>query len=203
MKKLIFVGTMALVSMVTFAQKGSGSRVFKPFKADIGIGFAIPGGSGSKGGVLFSVEPKYAVLPNLSVGLRFEGAAMINGTNLDNSSDNADFKVQATSSYLVTGDYYFTNNDFKPFAGVGAGLFKTGGIQVTNGATNENTGSATKFGGMVRGGVEYKHIRFGLEYNIIGKTTVAPTTSTSNDGFDIKNSYLGVKFSFVIGGGRL
>jgi len=203
MKKITFVSALLLGSLVTFAQKGNNSRVFKPFKADIGIGFAIPGGSGSKGGILFAVEPKYAVLPTLSVGLRLEGALMINGTNLDNSSSNAEFKVQATSSYLATGDYYFTNDDFRPFVGVGVGLFRTGGIQVTDGAANENTGSATKFGGMVRGGIEYKHIRFGLEYNIVGKTTVAPTSPTSNNGFDIKNSYVGIKFGFTVGGGRL
>ena len=32
----------------------------KPFKIDVSFGYAIPGGSGAKGGVLFAVEPKYA-----------------------------------------------------------------------------------------------------------------------------------------------
>jgi outer membrane protein X len=40
------------------------------------VGYAIPAGTGAKGGVLFAVEPKYAVIPNLSLGVRFEGAVM-------------------------------------------------------------------------------------------------------------------------------
>lgn len=204
MKKVIFVSAILIMalSVKTFAQKSKEEGgEFKPFKVDVSLGYAIPsGGTGSKGGVLFAVEPKYAVIPNLSVGLRIEGAVVVSGIDAaGNVSNNASAK--AAASYLATGDYYFNNNDFRPFAGAGAGIFTTAGV--TTNTTNTNVASASKFGGMIRAGFEYKHARFGLEYNIVPKTTVAddPTTP-ANDGYSIQNSYIGIKFGVCIGGGR-
>jgi len=203
MKKMIVVFTLMLSSMMMFAQKSSNGRKFKAFRGDLAIGYAIPGGSGSKGGLLFAAEPKYSLLPNVAVGARIEGALMINGTNLEAGSE--DFKVQTTSSFIATGDFYFINDDFRPFIGGGAGIYSTGGAQVSNGNDPVSTGSATKFGGMIRGGFEYKHFRFGFEYNLIGNTdletrNINTVIITKNE---VKNSYIGIKFGFTFGGGRL
>ncbi|MBS1602761.1 MAG: hypothetical protein JST42_08845, partial [Bacteroidetes bacterium] len=71
MKNLLMAGTALLLSMsAVHAQTG----IFKPFKVDVSFGYAMPAGSGAKGGVLFAVEPKYAVLDQLAVGLRMEAA---------------------------------------------------------------------------------------------------------------------------------
>ncbi|MDB5280732.1 MAG: hypothetical protein JWR61_5687 [Ferruginibacter sp.] len=203
MKKVLFVlaiSTFALGAK-TFAQE-EGS--FKPFKVDLSVGYAIPaGGTGSKGGALFAIEPKYAVMPQLSLGLRLEIAATVSGTNLTNVDANTTASVKAAASYLATGDFYFNNNDFRPFLGAGAGLYQTAGAEVTQTTTDVTVASSTKFGGMVRGGFEYKHFRLGLEYNFIGKTIVPPTSGTSNNGYEIKNGYAGIKMGFCIGGGRL
>lgn len=200
MRKTVFataIFVMAL-STQTFAQDQAGE--FKPFKVDVSLGYAIPsGGTGAKGGVLFAIEPKYAIMQQLSVGLRIEVAATISGVDASgNVSNNASAK--ASGSYLATGDYYFSNNDFRPFLGVGVGIFTTAGVDLNS--SNGNVGQSSKFGGMIRGGMEYRHLRFGLEYNLVGKTTVPPSSSTSNDGYDIKNSYIGIKIGICIGGGR-
>lgn len=205
MKKLtllLSVFTMAICTQ-SFAQseKESGKGEFKKFKVDVSFGYAIPagGGGGSKGGALFAIEPKYAVMQNLSVGLRMEAAVMVSGISSGTINNNSSAK--AAGSYLVTGDYYFSDNNTRPFVGAGAGIFTTAGVSLA--ANNPNVGTGSKFGGMLRGGMEYKHLRIGLEYNLVSKTTVpASPAPFAAPAYDIKNSYIGLKLGVLIGGGR-
>lgn len=174
----------------------------KPFKVDVSLGYAIPGGTGSKGGVLFAVEPKYAVMSSLSLGLRMEGAVVARFSGYDENGNPMDASVKASGSYLVTGDYYFTDNySFRPFAGGGAGIFSIATAEV-----NSNSGEVsggTKFGGMIRAGFELSHFRLGLEYNIIPKTTFTGYDENGNitSGLTSKNGYIGIKVGVCIGGG--
>src|SRR6266498_2441038 len=105
MKKIYLFLSLAIVSLSAIAQSD-----LKPFKVDVSVGYAIPGGSGSKGGVLFVVEPKYAVMPALSIGLRMEGAVVARFSGYDVDGYANDISVKASGSYLATGDYYFTDN---------------------------------------------------------------------------------------------
>jgi opacity protein-like surface antigen len=201
MKKVLFVSAMFLLAFST-KSIAQDEGEFKPFKVDVSGGYAIPmGGKGGKGGVLFVVEPKYAVLPQLSVGLRLEAAVTVAGVDLNTGNYNNTASAKAAASYLATGDYYFTINDLRPFAGAGIGLFQTAGVSISS--SNENVGTGSKFGGMIRAGAEYKHFRFGLEYNFIPKTSVNASSATANDGYTIQNAYVGIKIGFCIGGGRL
>jgi hypothetical protein len=55
MKKFCLVLTLGtILSLSAIAQDASD---LKPFKCDVSFGYAIPGGSGSKGGILCVVEP--------------------------------------------------------------------------------------------------------------------------------------------------
>jgi len=201
MKRVLFVG-LALVAISTAnAQKSEGS--YKPFKVDVAFGYAIPQGSGAKGGVLFAIEPKYAVQPQLSVGLRLEGAVMAHGW-VSNDGESLSAKVATSSSYLLTGDYYFSNNTFRPFAGAGLGLYKLASASFDDASsTDVSFASATKFGGMIRAGFEVGHFRLGLEYNLVGKTTEKFDDGTSNPpSVSSKNGYLGIKLGFFFGGGK-
>ena len=186
MKKLITFAFAILIFQLANAQETkTDSRVFKKFKVDVSLGYASPqesGGTGTKAGVLFVIEPKYAVMDELSVGLRMEGAAMAN-VSKDGESGNA----KANYSYLATGDYYFSNNKFRPFVGAGAGIFTFASVDLADDDTNfDNLPTASKFGFMARAGFEYGHLRLGVEYNIVAD----------------KMGYLGVKLGAVIGGGR-
>ena len=174
---------------------------FKPFKVDVSLGYAIPGGTGSKGGVLFVVEPKYAVIPSVSVGLRMEAAIMARGRT-DANGTNVEADVKAAGSYLVTGDYYFTSSTVRPFAGAGLGIYSLAAATTENNGASVSGGS--KFGEMIRAGVELSHFRVGVEYNIVPKTTMeyvnvngVKTTSS------MKNGYIGIKVGFCIGGGKI
>ena len=209
MKKILIVGISLLSISLVKAQSSASSSsttesIFKPFKVDVAFGGAIPSGSGAKGGVLFAIEPKYAVMDQLAVGLRMEAALTARGfVSSDGESAQAD--VKASSSYLATGDYYFSNNTFRPFAGVGAGIFRLAAAKFDNGegGSDELFASSSKFGGMVRAGFELSHFRLGIEYNLISSTKI-----TGDDGaggtytVSAKNSYMGLKAGFFFGGGR-
>jgi outer membrane protein X len=196
MKKVLFSVLLLSGIMVVNAQSA-----YKPFKVDLSAGYAIPGGKGAKGGILFAAEPKYAVIPNLSVGLRFEVAVMARGT-ADDQGNISEVDVKAAGSYLATGDYYFTENTARPFLGAGVGIFS-----LASASADQNTasgGAGSKFGGMVRGGVEISHFRLGLEYNIVPSTNVTIVDGGGNTTTGkAKNSYIGIKIGAVIGGGRV
>ncbi len=199
MKKITF--SILLLSSVVFA-KAQTESPFKPFKVDVSLGYAIPGGTGAKGGVLFVVEPKYEVIPNLSVGLRMEAAVMARGT-VDANGNAADVSVKAAGSYLLTGDYYFTQNTVRPFAGAGLGIYSLAAASVNNNGASSSVSAAHKFGEMVRAGVELSHFRVGLEYNIVPSTKVdAISSSGTKTTYTSKNGYMGIKVGFCIGGGK-
>ncbi len=192
MKKIILVVAIFFVAIAVNAQTEN-ERIFKPFKVDVSVGYALPlGGSAStKAGVLFVVEPKYAVAEQFAVGLRLEVAAMARGTVIGGTEFEG--QVQGNASYLATGDYYFSNNKFRPFVGAGAGLYKIGsaGFNSADSIIQTEVPTANKFGFMFRGGFEVGHLRLGIEYNAIGKSK-----------FSENNSYIGFKLGICIGGGR-
>ena len=201
MKKVLFTGLALIGILAANAQSSEGS--YKPFKCDVAFGYAIPQGSGAKGGVLFAIEPKYAVMDQLSVGLRLEGAVTAHGW-VSSDGESASAKVATSSSYLATGDYYFSNNTFRPFAGAGLGLYRLASASFDGAVSSDVAfGAATKFGGMIRAGFEVYHFRLGLEYNLVGKTTETIQDGSSNPPtVSSKNAYMGIKFGFFFGGGK-
>jgi len=198
-----FLAIFILSATISLSTKGQDVVHLKPFKVDLSVGYAIPGGEGVKGGIIFAFEPKYSVIPNLAVGLRMEGAIIAKFSGYDDEGNVMNTKVKAAGSYLATGDYYFTNNyALRPFAGAGAGIFSIAGIEVNS--NSENISGGSKFGGMVRGGIEAGHFRLGLEYNIVPKTTFEGYDSNGNyvTGLTSSNNYIGIKIGACIGGGR-
>lgn len=200
MKRTLIVA-FALFSMTTLVK----AQTFSPFKVDLAAGAAIPSGAGSKGGVLFAVEPKYAVMDQISVGLRLEAAITARGAVASDGS-SASGKVAASSSYVATGDYYFSNKSFRPFAGIGAGIYSLASADFdanNQGGAVSGIASATKFGGLIRAGFELGHFRLGVEYNLIGSSKEDIVYNGQSLGtITTKNSYLGIKAGFFIGGGR-
>jgi hypothetical protein len=198
MKKI----SVLIVVAAMLAGSAIGQTNLKPFKVDLSLGYAIPGGDGAKGGVIFVIEPKYAVLPPLSLGLRMEAALIARFGGFDSEGNPNNVDVKGSGSYLATGDYYFVNNyALRPFAGIGLGVYRIAGVEVNS--TTEGTSTASKFGQMIRAGVELSHFRMAVEYNIVPSTTFSgwdmngnPATLTS------KNSYIGIKAGVCIGGGR-
>lgn len=185
MKQLLMMLFGLLIMQAATAQDGS-SRIFKKFKVDISLGYAAPAesmGSGKKGGALFAIEPKYNVLDQIAVGFRMEGAAMI---RVDEEGESG--KAKVNYSFVPTGDYYFSNNNFRPFVGVGAGIYTFASIDISEDDEfdPDNIAGTSKFGFMARTGFEFGHLRLGAEYNFLAD----------------KAGYFGIKIGAVIGGGR-
>lgn len=184
MKKLLIAVFSIGIALHSHAQE----TTFKPFKVDLALGYAIPSGSGAKGGIIIAMEPKYALNDNIAVGLRLEGALMVRAS-IDASGEAVEGEAKYNGSYLLTGDYYFTTTTFRPFAGIGAGLYRIAAASFDE-EDAEDIQRTSKFGFAPRVGFEVGHFRTALEYNIAGKSGT------------INNNYLGIKMGFFIGGGR-
>lgn len=193
MKKAL---TMAL-GLLAF---GAAAQDFKPVKVNASIGYAKPLGAGAGGGVLVSIEPKYGLNDQIDVGLRIEGALM--GRVVEVAGLATDTEIKFAGSYVLTGTYMLTTTDFRPYVGVGAGLFSTGGLSFSESSSNVGGEAARKLGAMGRAGFKYGHLNFGVEYNYVPSTkyTINFVNGTAAAA-KANNSYLGVKLGFDIGGG--
>jgi len=197
----LFIMKRVLIVLFTLAAFSATAQEYKPFKVNLSLGFAKPLSSGVSGGVLFAIEPKYGISDNIDLGLRLESALVARA--VVSSGNTVSGEIGAFGSYLLTGNYLFGTGGVRPFLGLGAGLYSiaSGGVvTVVDGQSPEDVTlvGATKFGGMIRGGIKAGHFVLGVEYNAV------PTTSNrlTNTTIESKNAYLGVKVGFDIGGGR-
>ena len=183
MKKQLLLIAMVLVSTLTYAQE------YKKWKVGFGIGYTMPKGGG---GILVDLEPAYRVNDQISVGLRMESAAMareINGTT---------GSISANGSYTINGQYYFSNAKFRPYAGLGVGVFSLASVSVGNSGASAEAGSQVGF--YPRVGFDLGHFNLNLDYNIIGNSE--GVVVGVGDAPEIKNSYLGIRLGFFVGGGK-
>lgn len=186
MKKITILAC-ALFALMTPALVKAQSETYKLFKVDVGAGY----GFGKAKGVLFYAEPKFNLHDNFAAGLRFEGAIL---GNISTNDTYGSVDLSAIGSYVLTGDYYLGTNTFRPFGGLGVGLFNMGSVTVDTQDSEANTTDyniGTKFGVVPRIGFEVGHFRMGLEYNLI---TSQPS--------DFNRNYFSLKAGVVIGGGK-
>ena len=192
---------IALFALVTFS---ASAQEFKPFKVNLSLGFAKPLGGTASGGFLFAVEPKYGLSDNFDVGVRLESALVARSVERNGNTTTGD--IAGLSSALLTGNYTIGEGGFRPFVGAGVGIFSVssgGTVTIMDGQTPQDLTftSQTKFGAMVRAGFKTGHFVLGVEYNAVPVSTVS-TIQASSITLDSKNSYLGIKLGFDIGGGR-
>jgi len=191
------------------------AQSFKPIRVGLGIGYASPAGEGTKAGILIYLEPSYRLSDAIAVGLKAEGAIMARAAVVTQNGQTTTAKgsVSAAGSYTLNGQYYFMNGGFRPFAGLGFGIYSLGSISGTassDGSSSSSSGevstSTAKFGFYPRLGFDAGHFTMNLEYNIIGKSTnsyqVNSNGTITNATSESKNNYLGVRLGFFIGGGR-
>ena len=192
-----------LASLFMLVALSATAQEYKPFKVNLSVGYAKPLSGGVSGGVLFAVEPKYGVSDHVDIGLRLESAIVARGIQINGNTTTGD--VGAFSSALLTGNYLFGTGNIRPFLGAGIGVYSIGAggtVVINNNGQSPQTVdlvSATRFGGMIRGGIKAGHFVAAVEYN------AAPTTSSTTGTTRIthENAYLGVKVGFDIGGGRV
>jgi len=179
MKKLVLLSLLAVIC--SFAQ----AQDYRAFKFDIGLGYAIPSdGSGTQGGVTFTLQPHYRLSDEFALGLRIEAAAI---GYKDNTTGN--INVSALASTCISGEYYLLNGGFRPFIGAGLGLFDQ---ESFSGNTGDNSGGTQvsartiNFGGYPVIGFEVGHFRMSAEYDFTGNG----------------NNYAAFKIGTFFGGGK-
>lgn len=197
------ISTVLMLVAITAAS--AVAQEFKPFRVGIGLGYASPSGDGAKAGALFYLEPGYRVSDQLLVNLRLEWAAMARG--IEGADESADFDVSAAGSYTVNGQYYLSNNTFRPFVGLGLGIYSVAAASASVDGQNLSVGAdASKFGFYPRIGFDAGHFQFSLDYNIIPAIKESYSVSfggqTITSEYEQKTSYLGIRIGAFIGGGK-
>jgi hypothetical protein len=198
MKNILLISFLMIVSLAGYSQDDS-MREFKSFKVGLGIGYAVPGkGDGAGGGALLYLEPAYRACDEVSIGLRLESAIIVRGVQGVNNNDVAG-DASSNMSYTLNGQYYFNNNNVRPFIGAGAGLFSLAAVRFNTASNNDpdanDVGAQTSFGFYPRIGIDAGHFNLTLDYNII-------PPSAGPGGGEVKNNYLGIRAGFSLGGGR-
>jgi len=164
MKRLLMlvIGCCFLVNMNVNAQVE-----YKPFRVDLGFGvcFTLPettsyGRVLNTLGIMLYLEPKYAIIPQLSVGFKSEANVIWRNFYFKNY-----MVMQGINSYQITADYHLMQKTLRPFVGVGLGIYR---IEVEpKKIIVEN--SKDNFGVMFRTGFDIIHFRLMLAYNLAGK----------------------------------
>src|SRR5688572_5928427 len=85
------------------------AQELKKFRVGVGLGYAMPGGSGSGGGIALTLEPGYRVNDQILANFRMESALIVRGT-VDETS--ASFDIAGIGSYTVNGQYYLMTGSF-------------------------------------------------------------------------------------------
>lgn len=184
--KILLVVSFFVLSITGFSQ----SILYKPFEVDLGIVVAFPTNDDLKIGFGGYIEPKYNIHDNIALGAKLEFVAIASRVLAEIDGDMVDVSVSGVTSLVATGDYYFTTDIFRPFVGIGGGLFILGDINYENDQlTSDHIGN--RFGFVPRAGIVAGHFRLALEYNII------PGLEDLK-----KRDYVGVKLGFEIGGGK-
>ncbi len=136
---------------------------YRSFEWDIlRIGYTVPNSEFYQGGIAVGTEVRYNATDRISVGLRGELAFYTS------SFDSDVIDIGAASSTLLTGDYYLkSSGGFRPFGGVGIGLF-TGASATVSDIDNlrpEDFSAGRSLGFTPRLGMELGHFRISVEYN--------------------------------------
>jgi hypothetical protein len=191
-KKMLMLVVILITATLTLK-----AQEYKKFRVGLGVGYAMGSGKGAKGGILIDyLEPGYRIQDNILVNLRLNAAAIIRGTA---TQTNYKLDVAGIGSYSLNGQYYFMDGGFRPYAGLGLGVFSLAAVSVSGDASgNSSTGDVTaaeaKFGFYPRVGFDAGHFTFNIDYNVI------PNTKGTN-GTEFKNSYIGFRIGGFFGGG--
>jgi hypothetical protein len=185
--------------LLVLAQEAS-SQSLKKFRVGIGMGYLT---TDPESGIGFNYDVGYRIKDNVLVGFKAESAFVSENTIV---------------SKTIFYQYYFNStNTFRPFAGLGAGIYTPTGKSMGGGCTPgpgfselHSTNIQTQFGVAPRVGFDHRHFTVTVEWNLAGKSRA--TRSNNLDPTDeyyvapytdyFRNTYLSWRIGFFFGGGR-
>jgi len=158
-------------------------------------------------GTFLRVEPKLRTSKNTIIGMRIGVSGnyhIIRDYDTQFYVDNLDLDGNAGNdliSFVPTFDYYFIQNNMRPYIGIGVGhYFLCTNTLVSRGAIgNEEVKVSVnnQIGAIFRGGFDVGKLIVGLEYNFIPKTDVV--TQNGEKIGTIHNSSIGLSIGFTFG----
>lgn len=160
MKKLLSFLAFLFLPAFLIAQDLKGS-----FKIDIDGGYVKPTeGYGVNPGAILTLEPHVYISDYFTAGLRLEGAL------IGYRPEYEDEYFSYFGSTTLTGEYYFSKREYKPFIGFGGGLYARHFIleDYSGESLYASDYGRIKLGFFGRAGVELNHIRLSVSYNVIG-----------------------------------
>jgi outer membrane protein X len=182
MKRLApFLALLALALAASPARAQAPS--YQPIRVDLTFFGAYASADATSWGGGVTLEPKYNLTDNLSLGFRFDAAAFIT-QDISVSSGTGETSVsqgaRAVTTFLAKADYYLTTTPVRPFVGIGLGLYRigAGSQEVSSGATTQVLQTASSFRGFgfcPQLGVNFGGFRLAATYHVVtgGEMVVA------------------------------
>jgi outer membrane protein X len=180
-KSLSILILLIALSATTKAQYGS----FRSARVDVGVSYSYPGGDDLDAGFGFYVNPKFHMNDNLLLGAKYELTTL-------KAADEDVLDVPSLNCYAFTIDYYVTNDNLRPFAGVDIGIYELGTISTTVLNQSTDIDLESKFGIAPKIGLSFGHLDICFQYNLI---------LDQDEYFDDFN-YCSIKLGFHLGGGE-
>jgi len=191
MKKIgLLIGALIICNLVS-AQLA--------FVFDLGLVYPQPaGGPFHVAAAGLYLEPKVVVDEQIGIGLKLEMDAASNVSAVaDNGSTSTTNSQMAAVTIMGTGDYYFSTNKVRPFAGGGLGYMAYARNYQVAGASLQD--AAKGVGGMIRGGIVLGTFRLAVEHNFMLARGQSATVIQGENS--VKARFWGLKLGWEIGGG--
>lgn len=198
MKKITLALFLLFIVQVSFAQQKGRFR----FSTDLGVAIPKDGGIGA----LLNLEPQFLLRDNLAFGMRFGVAGLAKDVTYFNMQKKYQGEVGANVSVAGTITHFFNTgkSSIAPYLGAGFGYFALSAVEI-----DESYNAPTEIGNleadfawapMIRGGVELRKFRMGVEYNFVPNRNLQ-NLSGAFIGESI-NHYAGFTLGYTIGGGK-
>lgn len=182
----------AFIVLLLAVPLASNAQIF--FKMDGGLGGAFTFGDIKSYGIMASVEPKVFILPSLSAGLRIEGDALFGGSISADTESDIEMGVSSRAAILLKGEYYFTDNNTRPFVGFGLGTYTI--ANTSGGTSGASIAAGNHFGVAPELGVTFGNFRLSAIYHILTGSNLVEMSAGSPA--EISMNYLVVQLGFKI-----
>lgn len=170
--QLAIWATILLAPLVVMSQELDGeTRIFKPFKVDVGINLTFPASNNLTVGGGFFVEPRYSLNDHIQMGIHLGSNIIGEGKFLFQNTE-ARTKAKAIGNVSLTGEYQFGSENVRPFVGMTAGMYRQSEFEVldrNNGKIITNQETEVNFGIAPRVGIVAGKFRMNATYHFPGK----------------------------------
>ncbi len=170
-KKFLFLPFLILLVSYGVSSAQETSRVYKPFKMDVGINLTFPSDPNlAAGGGLF-VEPRYGINDQFHIGLNLASNIIGEGDFIFNNTE-ATIKAQAISNLSFSSEYHFSKENVRPFLGFLAGMYRRSDYEIVDsedGTVITRRNNSVNFGLGPRFGIIAGKFRVNATYHFTGK----------------------------------